>query len=111
MKDTEKNKEVESIGIRIKQFRLAAKLTQGQLAELASIDNNNLSRIENGKATPTLETVLKLSSALHITPNDLLLLSYDAPKELLDAEIASLLSNMSNEKRKKVIEYIQFLDN
>jgi len=105
-----KDKENEIIGLRIKQFRLNAKLTQGQLAEKADVDTNNLSRIERAQTTPTLETVLKLASALEITPNDILLQSYEAPKELLDAEIVKLLKDMSNEKRKKVIEYIQFLN-
>ena len=105
-----KDGEHEVIGLRIKQFRLDAHLTQGQLAERADIDTNNLSRIERGQTTPTLETVLKIASALNITPNDILLQSYNAPNVLLDAEIAHLLKDMSNERRKKVIEYIQFLN-
>jgi transcriptional regulator with XRE-family HTH domain len=105
-----KEKENEVIGLRIKEFRSNAGLTQGQLAEKAAIDTNNLSRIERGQTTPMLETILKIASALDVTPNDILLLSYDAPKEHLDAELAKLLQNMSIDKRKKVIEYIQFLN-
>lgn len=98
------------IGRRIKRFRSNAKLSQSQLAEKAEIDTNNLSRIERGLTTPSLDTVLKLSDALCITPNDILLESYQAPTALLDAEIANLIGNMSNIKRKKVIEYINFLN-
>lgn len=98
------------IGKRIKQFRTNAKLNQNQLAEKAEIDTNNLSRIERGLITPTLDTVLKLSNALCITPNDILLESYKAPTGLLDAEIAQLMDNLSDAKRRKVIEYINFLN-
>lgn len=103
-------KDNRTIGKRIKRFRINAKLNQSQLAERAGIDTNNLSRIERGLITPSLDTVLKLSDALNITPNDILLESYQAPTLLLDAEMAELTSNMSNIKRKKVIEYIDFLN-
>lgn len=99
-----------AIGKRVKQFRISAKLNQNQLAERAEIDSNNLSRIERGLITPTLETVLKLSNALQITPNDILLESYDVPANLLDSEIARLIGDMSTAKRQKVIEYIHFLN-
>ncbi len=99
-----------AIGKRIKRFRTNAKLSQSQLAEKAQIDTNNLSRIERGLITPSLDTVLKLSDALCITPNDILLGSYQASTALLDAEIARLTGDISDDKRKKVIEYINFLD-
>lgn len=98
------------IGKRIKRFRTKAKLSQNQLAEKAEIDSNNLSRIERGLITPTLETVLKLSHALQITPNDILLESDNVPASLLDSEIVRLIGAMSAAKRHKVIEYIHFLN-
>lgn len=99
-----------AIGERIKQFRTQEKLNQSQLAEKAEIDSNNLSRIERGLITPTLETVLKLSNALQITPNDILLESYNVPINLLAAEIARLIDDLDATKRQKVIEYIHFLN-
>ena len=99
-----------AVGKRIKKLRAEAKLNQSQLAEKADIDTNNLSRIERGLTTPTLETVLKLSNALSITPNDILLESYHAPAVLLDAELAGLVDNMSISKRRQVIEFISFLN-
>ncbi len=99
-----------TIGKRIKQFRIDAKLSQGQLAERAELDTNNLSRIERGITTPTLDIILKLANALNITPNDILLESFQAPAPLLDAEIARLTGGMSDDRRRKVIEYINFLN-
>jgi len=97
------------VGQRIKIFRERASLTQAKLAEKASLDSNNLSRIERGEAVPSLDTVMKLCNALTITPNELLLFEYDAPKYMLTDEIAVLLDKCSEEELKKIIEYIYFI--
>ena len=44
------------IGKRLKESRMAAKLTQEKVAEAADITTVYLSKIENGKVTPTLDT-------------------------------------------------------
>ena len=45
------------IGKRIKEYRVAAQLTQEKVAELSNITTVYLSRIENGKVAPTLDTL------------------------------------------------------
>lgn len=45
------------IGKRIKESRLNAGLTQERVAEAADITTVYLSKIENGKVTPTLDTL------------------------------------------------------
>lgn len=45
------------IGKRLKEYRMAAGLTQENVAEAANITTVYLSRIENGKVTPTLDTL------------------------------------------------------
>lgn len=45
------------IGKRIKECRNSAKLTQEKVAEYANITTVYLSKIENGKVTPTLDTL------------------------------------------------------
>ena len=45
------------IGKRLKENRMAAHLTQEKVAELSNITSVYLSRIENGKVTPTLDTL------------------------------------------------------
>ena len=45
------------IGKRLKESRMAAKLTQENLSEAADITTVYLSKIENGKFTPTLGAV------------------------------------------------------
>lgn len=47
----------EMIGRKIKEFRVVAQLTQEKVAERSNITTVYLSRIENGKVTPTLDTL------------------------------------------------------
>ena len=54
----------QSIGVRIRQFREAAKLTQVALAQAAGIGRVTLVRIENGEQSPRYETLVALAQAL-----------------------------------------------
>ncbi|HTU18906.1 MAG TPA: helix-turn-helix transcriptional regulator [Gemmataceae bacterium] len=51
---------------RLRELRLAAGLSQKDLAERAGIDKDSLSRLERDKWQPTWETVLALASALDV---------------------------------------------
>jgi len=57
----------------LKRQRRRARLTQRDLAEIASLSPEFVSRIERGVTSPSLETFLRLCRALGCTPNDLLL--------------------------------------
>ncbi len=52
------------IGSQIRQRRKSLKITQGQLAELAGVSLNTLSRIESGKANPTIDVIEKIAEIL-----------------------------------------------
>ena len=54
------------IGRRIKQGRAAAGLTQEQTAEAANITPIYLSKIENGRVEPTLNTLGEICAALKL---------------------------------------------
>lgn len=53
------------IGKRLKESRMAAKLTQEKVAEAADITTVYLSKIENGKVTPTLDTLGAVCAAVN----------------------------------------------
>lgn len=59
------------VGKKIRQHRKAANLTQEKLGEVLSIDPSYLGKIERGEANTTLETILKISEALCISPYEL----------------------------------------
>lgn len=55
----------ELIGKRLKEHRLAAQLTQEKVSEASDISTVYLSRIENGKVTPTLDTLATICSVIN----------------------------------------------
>ena len=52
------------IGIRIRRQRLSVGMTQDAAAETAGITTVYLSKIENGKAAPTLDTLARVCAAI-----------------------------------------------
>ena len=57
---------------RLIELRTDAKLSQARLAEIAGVDRKTINRIENGHFSPALDTIVRLSVALGITPSTLL---------------------------------------
>lgn len=55
---------LKNLGLKIRFYRENTGLTQGQLSELINISQNFLSQIENGRRTPSLKTVIKISEVL-----------------------------------------------
>ncbi|MCL2513483.1 MAG: helix-turn-helix transcriptional regulator [Oscillospiraceae bacterium] len=78
----------ELIGRRIKERRLALKLTQETLAEFAGIGIQHMSKIENGHTKLSLPCLIALANALKTTVDHLLMDSIDvsAPDIIREAE-------------------------
>ncbi|MFJ2733670.1 helix-turn-helix domain-containing protein [Streptomyces sp. NPDC087317] len=55
-----------AIGDHIRAARLRANLTQERLAELASMDRQAVNRIEQGHASPKVDTLIRIAAALDI---------------------------------------------
>lgn len=60
------------LGDRLRQFRKERNLTQKQLASLIGVKNSVISFYEVGERMPSLEVVVRLSRALHISTDTLL---------------------------------------
>lgn len=54
------------------ELRTNADLSQAKLAEIAGVDRKTINRIENGHFSPALDTIVRLSVALGISPSALL---------------------------------------
>ncbi len=57
---------------RLFDLRSEADLSQARLAEIAGVDRKTINRIENGHFSPALDTIVRLSVALNISPSTLL---------------------------------------
>ena len=67
------------LGSALRLLREAAGLTQAELAQKAGMGKSQLSKYENGKELPKLETLERLLEVLDTEPADLVL--YRAPLE------------------------------
>lgn len=61
----------ETIGKRIKAFRLARGMTQKELGAQMGVDQSTVRKYEAGKLNPKIETVKKIADALGLDMNDL----------------------------------------
>ena len=55
------------LGNRIRKLREERNISQQNLAEMCNIEKSNMARIEAGRTNPTLFSMYKISSALHIS--------------------------------------------
>jgi len=59
------------VGDQIRAARLHVNLTQEKLAELAGMDRQAINRIEQGHASPILDTLIRIADALGVPLADL----------------------------------------
>ncbi len=65
-----------AFGALLKQTREKVQWTQADLSAMVDMDENQISRLENGANSPNLHTIVALAVALGKHPSDLLKLDY-----------------------------------
>lgn len=68
------------VGRNVRRFRLAAKLTQEQFAELSGFSQQYISDLERGLRNPTVVSLFELAQALGSTPVELITPDDDAER-------------------------------
>lgn len=83
-----------TFGQRLRELRVAKKLTQETVAELIDIQPENYSRIENGLSFPKPENIVKLSKVLGVEIAELFQFSHlNDYEKILDTIIEKLKSD------------------
>jgi transcriptional regulator with XRE-family HTH domain len=59
------------IGARIRAIRMQRELTQQKLAKILGVHQTNVSEMERGARSFTVRQLVKLSRALHVSPNEI----------------------------------------
>lgn len=95
----------QKFGERVKRQRLLAQLTQEKLAQMAGISLSFLGHIERGTRKASLDTVVKLSNALKVSPNFLLQDSLDDDLLELNIQISPNQRRLLREISNRIIEY------
>lgn len=84
------------IGYRISRCRKRMKISQAELAELTNLSVGYISHIETGKKKPSLEVLVRVSEALNVTVDRLLLGNQTYDIVSYSPELKELLSDCSN---------------
>lgn len=95
------------IGKRIRRERKRQNLSQQSLAEISNLSPTNISHIERGATKLSLPTLVSISNALAVTPNDLLSDSIEACHDILLDELSALLKHCNPEDMKIVVEIVR----
>lgn len=97
---------LDTIGRNIREYRLAKKLRQEDLAEKAGLSANYIGMVERGEKTPSLETFITLINVLEVSADvilaDVLSNGYTVKNSLLNEK----LSTLPAEEREKIYEII-----
>jgi len=97
------------IGSRIAARRKELGFTQETVTNLTNISTNQLSNLENNRSVPTVETILKLSEALKVTPDYFLLGIVKNVNETPVSDIAQKALLCTDKQRQLVSEFISLL--
>jgi len=96
-------------GERIRELRIAAKLSQEQLAELSSLNRVTIAKYEAGKVEPGARALSRIADALEVSADILLGKSSEiplvssAPKTAESRIISECVDKMSKEDRERVL--------
>lgn len=97
------------LGMRIKQARLNARMTQERLAEKIEMSAVYISQIENGSRKLSIDTLLRIANVLNISTDSLLRdgLSIDDNDAAQDFRI--LIEGLANEDRELLLNLIRII--
>ena len=84
-------------------------ITQEQLAEKSDLSNVYISHIENSRSIPSLETLMKLCSAMDVTPDEILLGTKQDTADYLQSDIQQKLLYCTPTERRLVSGFIDLL--
>ena len=104
----EKNNINVHIGKICQEYRIKNNLTQNQVAEMTGLEPRHISQIERGMSKGSIDTLIKLCNAYHITPDIIL---YD----LLDDGVKKSISvydekfkKLNNRDKESILHFIDY---
>ena len=92
------------IGGRVREIRIKNGMTQEQLAEAANLSVPYISHIERGFKRPSLETLVRLAVALHVTADVLLSGIQPEDRSAFLADVQELLDDCSLRERQVLLD-------
>ena len=110
MKTTaEKNQfDFENLGKRVKELRIANNLTQNQVAEALHVTPGYISNVENDRTAMSLRVLSYYAKLTGITLDSLVgMVEPEYETTALDHEILAVLSDLTNDQKRKLLETVK----
>ncbi len=101
--------DLKGIGARIRYFRNKKKLSQEALAEMVSVNNDHISRIESGRVRPSLQLLVAIANALEVSVDDILVDNLTHPNSTTGDEIHTLLLDCNDSEKKMLTKTVSFM--
>ncbi len=101
--------DLHTIGNNLYKVRKAKGLTQAEVSEKAELSDRAYADIERGSVTMRIDTLLKICTALNITPNEILVENDDA--SITEHDIADAIKVCSNTEKETAFKILKvYLD-
>jgi XRE family transcriptional regulator of biofilm formation len=98
---------LDTIGIKIREKREEKGMSLRQLAQLIDTNHAYLSRIENGKVTPSIESLIKIANALGCDVSDFFEKKIEADDELKQEGVEWIIFGKELEKEGITLEQVK----
>ena len=92
------------IGNNLYKVRKAKGLTQAEVAEKADLSDRTYADIERGSVTMRVDSLIKICSALQITPDDILVSNNVV--EITQQDVADKINECSNKEKQTALRLL-----
>lgn len=101
-----------TIGEQIKIIRKSRGMTQYELADASYLSSSYISRIENGKATPSSASLRDIAVALDFDVKTLICIEYEeSSKTSIPEQIRQEAEHLSAEAQEDLLQFLKTLNN
>lgn len=98
----------ERLGRAVASRRKAANLTQDDLAGMADVDSETISRIERGSVVPSLQRLLVIAEALGVGVADLVQEASPIPSDQVH-RLVGVMESLPDRDRKLLLDFAELL--
>ena len=100
---------LKTIGQNIRAHRQAQHMSIEELAFKAELSKNYLSLVERGQKTPSLETLISIANALHVSADQILCDVVDAGFKVRSTVLSERIEKVSPARRKLIYNVLEAL--
>ncbi len=101
--------DLREIGTNLYQIRKRKGLTQAEVAEKAELSDRTYADIERGGVNMRLETLMKICSALKITPNDILTVADN--EDITEQDVFEAIQTCSTNEKETALKLLNIYIN